>query len=229
MFWKIRKYNVLKFLVLIVAIVVSCFSCKADVSFGENEQSSNLSNLYDDITDNINKDSYNELDWMTEEPIGGIIVYDGYKLYDIDNDGIEELFVLRKYINNQTKYPRTINEVSNLNDFYNYAIRQNFISESYKIVDDKVEPLSLDGDLLMTQAFEGGHFGTYYFLLDNGNIAKFYNSYWEENLVIYENLQPKTTLSYAGEPGVDEWEWKIDGDLTNYSKALEIIKNLTIM
>lgn len=60
MFWKIRKYNALKFLVLIAAIVVSCFSCKADVSFGENEQSSNLSNLYDDITANINKDSYKE-------------------------------------------------------------------------------------------------------------------------------------------------------------------------
>ena len=83
--------------------------------------------------------------------------------------------------------------------------------------------------MVSTQAFQGGHFGTYYFLLDNGNIAKFYNSYWEENLVIYENLQPKTTLSYEGEPGVDEWEWKIDGDLTNYSKVLEIIKNLTIM
>lgn len=144
MFWKIRKYNELIFLVLIAAIVVSCFSCKADVSFDKNEQSSNLSNLYDDITANINKDSYNELDWMTEEPTGGIIVYDGYKLYDIDNDG---------------------------------------------------------------------------------KIIKFYNSYWNETLVIYDKMEQETTITYDGDMETGEWKWKINGISAFKNDVYDIIKH----
>ena len=201
--------------------IISCFvSCKSNVSQIKN---TSIDDFADTIS-NIDVNSYNEIDWLTGEPSDGVIVYNGYKLYDIDNDGIDEMFVIRKYVNDQEQYINNINKITTIGDYNKYAIRQGFISESYKIVDGKAELLYLDGEPLMTQAFEGGHFGTYYFLLDNGNIAKFYNSYWEENLIIYENLKVKTTLSYVGEPGVDEWKCSIDGNIVNVSSILEIIK-----
>lgn len=206
--------------------IVSCFvSCKSNIPHNNNVSIDDFA----DIISNIDINSYNEIDWMTGNPSDGIIVYNGYKLCDIDNDGIDELFVLRQYVNNKANYNRNIKDVSDLGEFYKYAIRQSFISESYKIIDGKVEQLYLDNEPLMTQAFEGGHFGVFYFLLENGNIAKFYNSYWEENLVIYENMKCKTTLSHIGEPGVDEWSWELDGQKTDKDSAVRYIKNIQLL
>lgn len=205
--------------------IVSCFvSCKLNIPHNNNVSIDDFA----DIISNIDTNSYNEIDWMTGNPSDGIIVYNGYKLCDIDNDGIDELFVLRQYVNNKANYNRNIKDVSDLGEFYKYAIRQNFISESYKIIDGKAEHLYLDGELLMTQAFEGGHFGIYYFLLENGNIAKFYNSYWEENLAIYDKLKFETLISYIGDMNTGEWNWEIDKKKVNKSDAINIIKNINI-
>lgn len=207
-------------------ISLSIFSLLVGCKQATSEIRSDTTHKFSSIISQIDKETYNEIDWLTEEPTGGVIVYDGYKFLDIDNDGIDELFVIRKYVNNKERHINDINKITSIGDYNKFAIRQGFISESYKIVDGKAELLYLDGEPLMTQAFEGGHFGTYYFLLDNGNIAKFYNSYWEENLIIYENLKVKTTLSYVGEPGVDEWKCSIDGNIVNVSSILEIIKKV---
>ena len=212
-------------LIICFSVFIHIIGCKSNVSQIKN---TSIDDFVDTIS-NIDINSYNEIDWLTGEPSDGVIVYNGYKLYDIDNDGVDELFVLRQYVNNQEKYKRNIKDISDLSEFYKYAIRQSFISESYKIIDGKAEQLYLDNEPLMTQAFEGGHFGVFYFLLENGNIAKFYNSYWEENLVIYENMKCKTTLSHIGEPGVDEWNWILDGNKTDKDSALRYINNIHLL
>ena len=205
----------------IFSLLVGCKQTALEI---RHDSTDNFSN----IISQIDKETYNEIDWLTEEPTGGVIVYDGYKFLDIDNDGIDELFVIRKYVNDQEQYINNINKITTIGDYNKYAIRQGFISESYRIVNGNIEPLMIDNEMVSTQAFQGGHFGTYYFLLDNGNIAKFYNSYWEENLIIYENLKVKTTLSYVGEPGVDEWKCSIDGNIVRDGSILEIIKKNVI-
>lgn len=212
-------------LIICFSVFIHIIGCKSNVSQIRN---TSMDDFVDTIS-NIDIGSYNEIDWLTGDPSDGVIVYNGYKLYDIDNDGVDELFVLRQYVNNQEKYKRNIKDISDLSEFYKYAIRQSFISESYKIIDGKAEQLYLDNEPLMTQAFEGGHFGVFYFLLENGNIPKFYNSYWEENLVIYENMKCKTTLSHIGEPGVDEWIWELDGQRTVKDGALRHINNIHLL
>ena len=212
-------------LIICFSVFIHIIGCKSNVSQIKNTSMDD----FVDIISNIDIGSYNEIDWLTGEPSDGVIVYNGYKLCDIDNDGVDELFVLRQYVNNQEKHKRYIKDISDLSAFYKYAIRQSFISESYKIIDGKAEQLYLDNEPLMTQAFEGGHFGVFYFLLENGNIAKFYNSYWEENLVIYENMKCKTTLSHIGEPGVDEWWWELDGQKTDKDSALKYINNIHLL
>ena len=184
---------------------------------------------FSSIISQIDKETYNEIDWLTEEPTGGVIVYIGYKFLDIDNDGIDELFVIRKYVNNKERHINDINKITSIGDYNKFAIRQGFISESYRIVNENIEPLIIDNETVSTQAFQGGHFGTYYFLLDNGNIAKFYNSYWEENLVIYENMKCKTTISHIGEPGIDEWRWEMDGKKVDKNNVVRYIKNLYLL
>ena len=206
----------------IFSLLVGCKQTALEI---RHDSTDNFSN----IISQIDKETYNEIDWLTEEPTGGVIVYDGYKFLDIDNDGIDELFVIRKYVNNKERHINDINKITSIGDYNKFAIRQGFISESYKIVDGKAELLYLDGEPLMTQAFGGGHFGTYYFLLDNGNIAKFYNSYWEENLVIYENMKCKTTISHIGEPGIDEWRWEMDGKKVDKNNVVRYIKNLYLL
>lgn len=206
----------------IFSLLVGCKQTALEI---RHDSTDNFSN----IISQIDKETYNEIDWLTEEPTGGVIVYDGYKFLDIDNDGIDELFVIRKYVNNKERHINDTNKITSIGDYNKFAIRQGFISESYKIVDGKAELLYLDGEPLMTQAFGGGHFGTYYFLLDNGNIAKFYNSYWEENLVIYENMKCKTTISHIGEPGIDEWRWEMDGKKVDKNNVVRYIKNLYLL
>ena len=63
------------------------------------------------------------------------------------------------------------------------------MSESYRILDGKVEAITINNEPVNTQAFNGGHFGTYYFLLDDGRVAKFYDSYWNETLILYKNMK----------------------------------------
>ena len=206
----------------IFSLLVGCKQTALEIRHDSTENFSN-------IISQIDKETYNEIDWLTEEPTGGVIVYDGYKFLDIDNDGIDELFVIRKYVNNKERHINDTNKITSIGDYNKFAIRQGFISESYKIVDGKAELLYLDGEPLMTQAFGGGHFGTYYFLLDNGNISKFYNSYWEENLMIYENMKCKTTISHIGEPGIDEWRWEMDGKKVDKNNVVRYIKNLYLL
>lgn len=201
--------------------IVSCFvSCKSNIPHNNNVSIDDFA----DIISNIDTNSYNEIDWMTGNPSDGIIVYNGYKLCDIDNDGIDELFVLRKYVNNQERYVREINQISSLVDYNKFAIRQGFISESYKIVDGKPEPLIIDNEMVSTQAFQGGHFGVYYFLLNNGKIAKFYNSYWNETLVIYDKVAQETIIAYDGDMETGEWQWEINGVRVAKEKILSFIK-----
>lgn len=219
---KMFKYF-LNHLVLLCLLIVGC-SKHSDISVKPKVDYS----LYDKIIKNIDTDTYNEIDWMTSEPTGGFIVFKECLQKDIDGDGIDELFVLRQYVN-----PNNIviskDDISSLESFNKYAIRQSFIAESYKIIDSKVEQMYLDSELIMTQAFNVGHFGTYYFLLNNGNIAKFYNSYWEENLVIYENMKCKTTISHIGEPRIDEWRWEMNGKKVDKNNVVRYIKNLYLL
>jgi hypothetical protein len=205
-------------------IILSLVACKSNGYNANNTSNS----LYDETIESINKDTYDELDWMTEEPTGGIIVYDGYKLFDIDNDGIAELFIIRRYVNNQVRYVFDKNQINNIGDYNKFAIRQGFISESYKIIDGKVEPLIIDNEMVSTQAFQGGHFGTFYFLFDDGKVAKYDSSYWEENLAIYDKLKFETLISYIGDMNTGKWDWEIDKKKVNKSDVINIIKNINI-
>lgn len=192
-------------------IILSLVACKSNGYNANNTSNS----LYDETIESINKDTYDELDWMTEAPTGGIIVYDGYKLLDIDNDGIAELFIIRRYVNNQVRYVFDKNQINNIGDYNKFAIIQGFISESYKIIDGKVEPLIIDNEMVSTQAFGGGHFGFYYYLLNDGKIAKFYNSYWNETLILYNNMKQELVISYDGDMGTGEWSFSINGENTD--------------
>lgn len=211
------------YLVLLCLLIVGC-SKHSDISVKSKVDYS----LYDEIIKNIDTDTYNEIEWMTSEPTGGFIVFKECLQKDVDGDGIDELFVLRQYVN-PNNMVISKDDTSSLESFNKYAIRQSFIAESYKIIDSKVEQMYLDSEPIMTQAFNGGHFGTNYYLLDNGNIAKFYNSYWEENLVIYENMKCKTTISHIGEPGIDEWRWVMDGKKVDKNNVVRYIKNLYLL
>lgn len=151
-------------------------------------------------------------------------MYDGYKFLDIDNDGIDELFVIRKYVNNKERHINDINKITSIGDYNKFAIRQGFISESYRIVNENIEPLIIDNETVSTQAFQGGHFGVYYFLLNNGKIAKFYNSYWNETLVIYDKMVQKTIITYDGDMETGEWQWEINGVRVAKEKILSFIK-----
>ena len=62
------------------------------------------------------------------------------------------IFVLRKYVNNQERYISDINKMASINDYNKLAIRQGFISESYRIVDGKPEPLISENEMVSTQA-----------------------------------------------------------------------------
>ena len=180
---------------------------------------------FSSIISQIDKETYNEINWLTEEPTGGVIVYDGYKFLDIDNDGIDELFVLRKYVNNQERYISEISKMASISYYNILAIRQGFVSESYKIVNGKPEPLIIDNEIVSTQAFQGGHFGVYYFLLNDGKIVKFYNSYWNETLVIYNNMVQETIITYDGDMETGEWKWKINGISASKNDVYDMIKD----
>ena len=218
---KMFKYF-LNHLVLLCLLIVGC-SKHSDISVKSKVDYS----LYDEIIKNIDTDTYNEIDWMTSEPTGGFIVFKECLQKDVDGDGVDELFVLRQYVN-----PNNIviskDGISSLESFNKYAIRQSFIAESYKIIDSKVEQMYLDSEPIMTQAFNGGHFGTSYFLFGNGKIAKYDSSYWEENLAIYDKLKIETLISYTGDMNTGEWVWEIDKNKINKSDAIKIIKNIDI-
>ena len=205
-------------------ISLSIFSLLVGCKQTALEIRSDSTDNFSSIISRIDKETYNEIDWLTEEPTGGVIVYDGYKFLDIDNDGIDELFVIRKYVNNQERYINDINRITSIGDYNRFAIRQGFISESYKIVGGTVESLIIDNEMVSTQAFEGGHFGTYYFLLNDGKIAKFYNSYWNETLIVYNNLSQETIITYDGDMETGEWRFAIDGLRVSKEKNSSIIK-----
>ena len=212
---------ILIYLVLLCLLIVGC-SKHSDISVKSKVDYS----LYDEIIKNIDIDTYDEIDWMTEEPTGGIIVYYGYKLFDIDNDGIAELFIIRRYVNNQVRYVFDKNQINNIGDYNKFAIRQGFISESYKIIDGKVEPLIIDNEMVGTQAFQGGHFGFYYYLFNDGKIAKFYNSYWSETLILYNNMKQELVISYDGDMGTGEWSFSINGENTDIKNIKDILQKL---
>ena len=185
---------------------------------------SDSTDKFSSIISQIDKETYNEIDWLTEEPTGGVIVYDGYKFLDIDNDGIDELFVIRKYVNNKERHINDINKIISIGDYNKFAIRQGFISESYRIVNENIETLIIDNEKVSTQAFQGGHFGVYYFLLNNGKIGKFYNSYWNETLIIYNNLLQETIITYDGDIETGDWKFAIDGVRVSKEKSSSVIK-----
>ena len=201
----------------IFSLLVGCKQTALEI---RHDSTDNFSN----IISQIDKETYNEIDWLTEEPTGGVIVYDGYKFLDIDNDGIDELFVIRKYVNNKERHINDINKITSIGDYNKFAIRQGFISESYRIVNGNIEPLIIDNETVSTQAFQGGHFGVYYFLLNNGKIAKFYNSYWNETLIIYNNMKQETIIAYDGDMETGEWQWEINGVRVVKEKILSFIK-----
>lgn len=157
--------------IILLSLLISGCSRHSDISVESTVDYS----LYDEIMNNINTEAYNEIDWLTSEPTSGVIVFKECIKKDIDSDGINELFILRQYINPNIKRISKDN-ISNLEDFNKYAISHSFISESYRIVGDKVEEIVIDNEPVSTQAFNGGHFGTNYFLLDDGKIAKYDSS-----------------------------------------------------
>ena len=205
-------------------ISLSIFSLLAGCKQTALEIRSDFTDNFSSVISQIDKETYNEIDWLTEEPTGGVIVYDSYKLADVDNDGIDELFVIRKYVNNQERYIRDVNQLSSIGDYNKFAIRQGFISESYRIVNGNIEPLIIENEMVSTQAFQGGHFGVYYFLLNDGKIVKFYNSYWNETLIIYNNSLQETIITYDGDMETGEWQWKIDGVKTSKENSSRVIK-----
>ena len=164
-------------LLLCISIITLTIGCEANSSLnnssivGSNnslvENNNNSLAVYNDIISKIDTATYDEIDWLSGEPTGGVIVYDRYKYHDVDEDGVDELFIIRKYVNTEKTIFNSINSFDSLSDLNNYAIRNGFISESYKIIDDKVEWLLVDNEPARTEAFGGGHFGTYYFLLNN--------------------------------------------------------------
>ena len=205
-------------------ISLSIFSLLAGCKQTALEIRSDFTDNFSSVISQIDKETYNEIDWLTEEPTGGVIVYDSYKLADVDNDGIDELFVIRKYVNNQERYINDINKITSIGDYNKFAIRQGFISESYRIVNGNIEPLIIENEMVSTQAFQGGHFGVYYFLLNDGKIVKFYNSYWNETLIIYNNSLQETIITYDGDMETGEWQWKIDGVKTSKENSSRVIK-----
>lgn len=184
--------------------------------------------LYDQTIEEIDKDSYDEIGWMSGEPTGAVIVYAGYMFSDINADGIDELFVIRKYVNNQSNSFTYTNVVASLSDFKFNGITKGFISESYGIVNGKVEPLIIDYEWISTQAFQGGHFGIYYFLLKDGKIGKFSESYWEEILEVFDGLKNKETISFNGDNISGEWWWEINGEKVSNKKAIESLNKLLL-
>ena len=200
----------------IFSLLVGCKQTALEI---RHDSTDNFSN----IISQIDKETYNEIDWLTEEPTGGVIVYDGYKFLDIDNDGIDELFVIRKYVNNKERHINDINKIASIGDYNKFAIRQGFISESYRIVNENIEPLIIDNETVSTQAFQGGHFGVYYFLLNNGKIGKFYNSYWNETVIIYKDLQQETIITYDGDMETGEWHLKINNENAEWRRAKKVL------
>lgn len=221
-------------LLLCISIITLTIGCESNNSLnnssivGSNnslvENNNNSVAVYNDIISKIDTATYDEIDWLSSEPTGGVIVYDRYKYQDVDNDGMDELFIIRKYVNTEKTIFNSINSFDSLSDLNNYAIRNGFISESYKIIDDKAEWLLVDNEPARTEAFGGGHFGTYYFLLNNGKIAKFYNSYWNETLVIYNNLEKETIITFDGDMETGKWEWNVDGMRASKNKVKSIIE-----
>lgn len=205
-------------------ISLSIFSLLVGCKQATSEIRSDTTHKFSSIISQIDKETYNEIDWLTEEPTGGVIVYDGYKFLDIDNNGIDELFVIRKYVNNKERHINNINKIASIGDYNKFAIRQGFISESYRIVNENIEPLIIDNEMVSTQAFQGGHFGVYYFLLNNGKIGKFYNSYWNETLIIYNNLLQETIITYDGDIETGDWKFAIDGVRVSKEKSSSVIK-----
>jgi len=145
----------------------------------------------------------------------------------VDGDGVDELFVLRRYIKPMTNAFGMSNDYySTLENFNLFAIQHSFISESYRIKNNKVEELLIDNEPVSTQAFGGGHFGVYYYLLDGGRIAMYSSSYWDENLKIYNNLELETTILHIGNMETSEWEWKVNGKKSTQSKVSKILKEI---
>lgn len=188
--------------------------------------SNEYNSLYEQTIAEIDKDSYDEIGWMSEEPTGAVIAYAGYMFSDINADGIDELFVIRKYVDNHVKSFSNANVVASLRDFKFNGITKGFISESYGIVNGKVEPLIIDGEWISTQAFQGGHFGIYYFLLKDGKIGKFSESYWEEILEVFDGLKNKETISFNGDNISGEWWWEINGEKASNKKAIDKLNKL---
>ena len=216
------KKMVYTIIVVLYLFIVGC---------SNSEYVHNISNadysLYDEIIKNIDKEPYDEIHWLSQEATGGIIVYNDTKLKDIDGDGVDELFVLRRYIKPMTNaFGMSSDYYSTLENFNLFAIQHSFISESYRIKNNKVEELLIDNEPVSTQAFGGGHFGVYYYLLDGGRIAMYSSSYWDENLKIYNNLELETTILHIGNMETSEWEWKVNGKKSTQSKVSKILKEI---
>ena len=219
--FKVTKF---KYLALLYVLILGCSKSHDSFTQVRTEKSIEKNNeMYNDIISHINKDTYDEIDWLTSEPTGGVIVYKGNIYKDIDDDGIDELFIIREYVNAKDKINFDINYISSLTEFNKYAIRRGFISESYKMENGTIEELKINYEPIATHAFDGGHFGSYYYFLNNGRLVHFTHSYWEQQLYIYDKLKLTATISYEGDMDTGEWGWKINGRKINKSDALKKI------
>ena len=230
--WKSMRCLLILFKKMIYSIAVILCLFIIGCSNSVNVQS--ISNvdyyLYDEIIKNVDKEPFDEIYWLNpDERVGKIIYYDT-KYKDIDGDGVDELFVLRRYIKPMTNQFSISNDYySSLENFNSLAIQNSFISESYRIVNNKVEELFIGNEPVSTHAFDGGHFGIYYFLLDDGRIAMFNRSYWDEILNIYNNLELETSILHTGDMETMEWTWKINGITTKQSEVAKILKEMTFL
>ena len=216
---KLKNLILLIFLFLINLILISCKDNSINVTSISNKDNS----IYEKFILNIDKEPYEELEWITLEPTGGVILYNGYKFLDINNDGKDELFIFRQYVNPKKRIPQNINS---FNDFLQIKIKNGFVSEAYTIENNEVKPLMLDGEMVDAQAFRGGHFGVYYFLLNDGRLVKFYNSYFNETLILYNNMKQESILSYNFDNEIGEWWWELDNKKVSRNEALKFLNDL---
>ena len=68
-----------------------------------------------------------------------------------------------------------------------------------------------------------------YILFDDGRIAMYNRSYWDEILKIYNNLELETTIQYIGDMETTEWKCTIDGKKTDQSTVSKILRELVFV
>lgn len=209
---KIIKFGI----VVLVSIIflVGCKPAKVDLNY-----------LYNEILQNVDMEPYDEYGWIDPEPTGAKICYGGHKFLDVTGDGIDELFIMRFYVPVAEKITYTPKD--EWSSFWDKKLRREFIGEAYTIKDKKVEALKVvDHEMVATQAFNGGHFGTYYFLLNGGKIGRSYSSYSNVSLEVYKNLKLENSLTYDRDYEQDRWYWQLNGKEISRRKALNFLNGV---